>query len=364
MIIFIKNIIAIIYLRIIFFVFKKKTINTQKNLLFINTDQIGDLVISSTLLEEENRFEDYDNVYLLIKSKYKDLFRNYNGKIHIIVFDHKRFKISLFYNFKFVKYLKSLLISEVYNISPSRGQINEILTHLTDAQYKYTTNNSLHYLGPWFLNYWNRKYSSLILTNIENEYEKMRLLLLSFNSNKSNIIKIKNAFASNGLKIFNGSPYIVITPYSSSPIKNWDISNYQKIINDLIVTTNICVVCSADQKRFAAKDFEAYKGMTQFLISTVNLSEVASVISSAKLFIGNDSGLTHLALKLNVNTIAVIGGGTFGKYFPVPNTNNIAKYFYKDLECFKCNWVCKYAKPICLYDVSAEEVLEYIYKFK
>lgn len=356
----VKNIVAVIYQKLILFFLKNKKCLCEKNLLFIETEKIGDIVVSSLLLEDNNLFSDYDNVYFLVKSKYKDLFKYYEGKVQIITIDQKRFFGSLYYNLRFAKYLQNLFVSEVYNISQARGQLNEVLTHITGAKIKYATNNFGNYLGTWFLNYWNTKYTGLLFDNIENEYEKINQLLLRFNSNFYNFSGSRTAFASNQTEIFNKNPYVVINPYSSDRTKNWDISNYQVLIERLVIKTNVCILCSPDQKKSALSDFEPFLGIPQFLISTADLSETAGIISSAVLFIGNDSGLTHLALKLGVKTVAIIGGGTIGRYFPAPDRDAIAKYFYKELECFKCNWVCKYDKPTCLCGVTVNEILDYI----
>ncbi len=358
---FLKNIIAVTYYKFVKFIFLRSTKElSEKNLMFIQTDKIGDIIISSGILEDNCIFSDYDNVYLLIKSKYSKLLENYEGKVKIILFDHKQFVSSVFYNFAFVKYLNKLFISEVYNISQARGQINEILTHITGARVKHVTNNSATYLGERYLNYWNKKYTSLLFWNIENEYEKISRLLYKFSNHNCETTSEKSFFAHKKLNIRNESPYIIVSPYSSEIVKNWDIENYKAIIERLILSANIYVLCSPGEKKSALNDFQDFLSNPKFKISTVNLSEVANIILNSVLFIGNDSGLTHLALKLNIKTIAIIGGGTFGRYFPVPGKEATAKYFYNELDCFKCNWVCKYEKPVCLSNVKVNEVLNYI----
>lgn len=360
MIRFVKNIVAVIYQKLLLFFLNNKECLSEKNLLFIETEKIGDIVVSSKLLEDNNLFSNYDNVYFLVKSEYKDLFKYYKGKVQIISFDHKRFLSSLYYNYRFAKYLKNLSVSEVYNISQARGQINEVLTQITGAQAKYATNNSPIYLGKWFLNYWNTKYTGLLFDNIENEYDKINQLLLRFNSNCSDFSGPRSTFTTNQTGIFNKNPYVVINPYSSDRAKDWDISNYKNLIERLLLITNVCVLCSTNQKESALNEFKSFLGIPQFLLSTADLSETSSIISNATLFIGNDSGLTHLALKLDVKTVAIIGGGTYGRYFPAPGKDAIAKYFYKELDCFKCNWICKFDKPACLSGVTVNEILDYI----
>ncbi|MCX6159465.1 MAG: glycosyltransferase family 9 protein [Ignavibacteriae bacterium] len=349
MIIAYKNIIASVYLIFITSILKKRPPNFERNLLFINTEQIGDIVISSALLNDDSYYSNYDNVYFLIKSKYCGLLKNYKGKVQIIPFDKKRFICSWFYNFKFIKHIKSLAITEVYNVSPARGPINEILTHITEAPLRYTSNNDSFYLGDKFFRYWNKKYTSILYSDILNEYLKIEKLLNMLSP--GSIEGHNNIFTDINKSSSVSLPYITISPYSSNKIKDWNVDNYLKLINEIGKEYKVYIICSPSQRSRAVKDF---RNATNLTIRDCKLSDVVDLIINSKLFIGNDSGLTHLATKLGVQTVAIIGGGMYGRYFPLPNRYCKINYYFTKVPCFGCQWKCVYTYPLCLNNINID----------
>jgi len=87
--------------------------------------------------------------------------------------------------------------------------------------------------------------------------------------------------------------------------------------------------------------------------------EAAVVINSSILFIGNDSGLTHLAKALGKKFIGFIGGYHFGVFFPylVCNTDN---YIYREIDCFGCERNCIFENPECVNDIDSDFIINKI----
>lgn len=342
----IKNIIAIIYLSVIRMIFLRNSPANENNLLFLNTEQIGDLIISSAILENDNYYAKYDKVYWLIKKEYRDLFRHYSGIVNIIEFDSKKFKKSLFYNYAFIKQIIDLNITKVFNISQSRGLINEILVNLSKNSLKFTIHNDNSFLGNQFSRFWDNKYKIILYNDIKNEYSKIEKLLVNFFNINCKFENNLTIFGINSKKKTLKKSYIAISPYTTNPIKNWNIHNYLDLVKCYRDTFRIFILCSEDQKPVALSDF--YTLNKDVIILSLNLSNIPKFLFNASLFIGNDSGLTHLAAKLGVRTIAIIGGGSFGRFFPIPNKDYNIEYKYKQLDCFGCKWKCIYDIPKCM----------------
>ena len=59
-------------------------------------------------------------------------------------------------------------------------------------------------------------------------------------------------------------------------------------------------------------------------MTNLSLAEVLGVISCADIFIGNDSGISHLSAGLGIKTMAVFGSSNPALYRPIgPNVNII-----------------------------------------
>lgn len=86
---------------------------------------------------------------------------------------------------------------------------------------------------------------------------------------------------------------VVIHPFSGGRGKNWPLVFYKELA---------ARIRSAEIEWTAGPE-EALDGATRFQ----NLAELARWLSGAKLYIGNDSGITHLAAAIGVPTLALFG---------------------------------------------------------
>ena len=82
------------------------------------------------------------------------------------------------------------------------------------------------------------------------------------------------------------------------------------------------------------------------------LEELAQEIAQADLYLGVDTGPTHLALALGKPTVVVLGGGDYGRFFPYGQ----ARVVTHRMDCFQCHWECKYDRALCLHDISPTSV--------
>ncbi len=86
---------------------------------------------------------------------------------------------------------------------------------------------------------------------------------------------------------------VVIHPFSGSRGKNWPLTHYEGLAS----------LIKAAEVEWTAGPEEALDGATRF----ESLGELASWISGARLYIGNDSGITHLAAAVGTPTVALFG---------------------------------------------------------
>ncbi len=87
-------------------------------------------------------------------------------------------------------------------------------------------------------------------------------------------------------------PFIAIHPFSGSTHKNWPLDRYQSLAAQLALPV-----------RFCAGPEQTLAGAVQY----ASLYDLARWIRGASLYIGNDSGITHLAAATGTPTIALFG---------------------------------------------------------
>lgn len=87
-------------------------------------------------------------------------------------------------------------------------------------------------------------------------------------------------------------PYAVLHPFSGSPRKNWPLSQYRALAERLPWPVEWCA--GPEEPLPDARRFD-------------NLYELATWISGARVYIGNDSGISHLAAAAGAKVVAIFG---------------------------------------------------------
>jgi len=338
------------------------------NILFINTGQIGDLIISSVIFRNAESIKKiYGKIYLLVKKEYGELAESYTG-VNVIKWNCKKYKYNILYRVKFSGGLRRLGISDCYNLTAARGVTVDELSLLSGAKNIYALNSNFRYLKKLFGKITDNMYSNILAENVENEFEK-NLAVLKYldiknyktetflNINSSVLKRIKTK-----LKPFDSNIKIVIAPFTELKIKNWCKEKYIELIKLILETYKNAVILLIGTKSMMHEIDYFVSNHSKRVINLAgkhSIMESAAILYFSNLFIGNDSGFTHIAKALHKPLIGIIGGGSNGYFIPYSQKQEEV-YLFKTMNCFKCEWRCIHKKPYCLTDVSVDEVMENI----
>jgi len=102
---------------------------------------------------------------------------------------------------------------------------------------------------------------------------------------------------------------VVIFPGGGFPCRLWPVENYVELIKRLKKKNNdvnFYLIGGKGDMHECEAIYNLSRGLVrQNLCGMLNLMEVAFLIKKAKLYIGNDSGITHLSSALGVTTIVI-----------------------------------------------------------
>ena len=136
--------------------------------------------------------------------------------------------------------------------------------------------------------------------------------------------------------------------------RSWGIENYKNLTQKLSGNYKILLIGSPNENR----ELKYVSGnLKNVYIVTPSLKYTPSVINACRIFIGNHSGLSHIALKIGKPMVAIVDGGYFNWYFPLYNNNPENVFIFNKLECFECDWNCIFQEPYCLTKIPLEKVL-------
>ena len=106
----------------------------------------------------------------------------------------------------------------------------------------------------------------------------------------------------------NTVPVVAVHPGSGSAIKCWPTESYAETVTDLLDHGAAVVVIEGPADTEAVSTLQRTVGTKRLpRLAGVGLTTVVGVLAQCCAFLGNDSGLTHVAANLGLPTIAVFG---------------------------------------------------------
>ena len=99
--------------------------------------------------------------------------------------------------------------------------------------------------------------------------------------------------------------------------KIWDISNYIKLASILNELFDVIILVGDKNDATLSKKFAlGYKGKIVDCCGIYNLLETAAIIKKSNFFVGNDSGLGHIASAVKTKSFTIFGVGEPHRYSP------------------------------------------------
>jgi heptosyltransferase III len=107
-------------------------------------------------------------------------------------------------------------------------------------------------------------------------------------------------------------PWLAVAPGSGRPRKNWPLAFYYEVSRALGWEHGLRVVWLAGPAEASLLPYlkALAEAQGQVLLANVPLARVARVLSRCRLYLGNDSGLTHLAAAVGRPEVLVLFGPT------------------------------------------------------
>jgi len=264
--------------------------------LFITSTRIGDAVLSTSILNYlKNRFP-HCSLYIATGKTAALLFKNFKNVKKIFILEKKFFKIHWLELWSRTFFNKWDIVIDL------RGSIISYFL-FNKKKYVYKSiNKNIHRLDELAI-LMERKHLPLpLIPVLKKDMKKI----------SKDFLKLKNSIA--------------IGASANWPAKIWPSKNFVKLIHMFL-----------KEKQFgkkksivffgSSKDLKNIKKITKHLkkfkvknfCGKLNLIEVAAHLKKCKIFIGNDSGLMHIASASGIPTLGLFGPSLESRYAPKGN---------------------------------------------
>ena len=274
-------------------------------ILVISSNLIGDTILSTGVIRFFNKQNPEAKFTFVIGPSAGPIFKNFKSVEKIITVSKKKFNIHW--------------LEIVYNCY---GKKWDVIIDFRSSLLSYLLSH-------------NKKFIFKKKTNI-NHIEQLSdyfgfdcsELFIATNNEEEQIVK-KN--------ISDNFNYFVIFPGGNWKPKIWSVENYNFLLKKILSKNkNIKFILVGSQVEEKIYHSEITKNIDSKYILNLfgaSLTQTAAYMKKSKIFIGNDSGLSHIASASNLKSIVLFGPtndkiyGPFQKHSQVVRTNESYDYF-------------------------------------
>ncbi|HJS52576.1 MAG TPA: glycosyltransferase family 9 protein [Pyrinomonadaceae bacterium] len=156
------------------------------------------------------------------------------------------------------------------------------------------------------------------------------------------------------------SKFAVIHPLAAFDSKRWAPEKFAKIIRDLSDRGINSIALGSQTERNELEKLRSLSETPMWVSADINLPETTALLSKAALFVGNDSGIAHMAAAMDVSCVVIFGSMNRDHWYPWTDTPN--EMVFQPLPCQPCpGHECKeFGDPKCILSIEPEKVLSAI----
>lgn len=151
-------------------------------------------------------------------------------------------------------------------------------------------------------------------------------------------------------------PFALIHPTAAFATKQWSVENFAEVVKFLFERGIISIAVGT--KNDLPTLFDLFdKSPLQIMLHNKSLPQIAALAAKARIFIGNDSGVAHIAAAVNAPSVVIFGSSNVAHWRPWTLAPN--EVVTENLACAPCaGYSCaQFDEPECIRRVKVESVL-------
>lgn len=307
-------------------VFKAKVKTTQKKILIIKTNVIGDYFFFRNFFEiikKDKKYQDYQ-IDVIGNILWKPIFEKYDSKFidNVYWLDIYKFSTNIFYRRNIIKNLPSFEYDIILNPVISRiFVVDDLLVRKLNSKNKIGLNPFLHNIKKWEVWFGNKFYSKLIdVGGVYFDFYISKIFIRnSLQINTDNFLM--SLTETTILK--KDEKFIILVPGAGDKRRQWNPDNFAKVANYILTNSNLIIKISGSLSEKHIGDSIIHsikeKGRIQNLAGNLPLTDLIILIKNSEFILTNDSSSVPIAVSLNKRCICVSNGKNFARFNPYPS---------------------------------------------
>lgn len=326
-----------------------------RRVLLVRLRSIGDTVLATPSLFALKRFLPNAQVDILVEDWVAPLLVNHPHVDNVVVLERGGFMTRA----RVARELRAANYDVVYNLHG--GTTSTFLTRATGARHRvgfksYQYGQLHNHQAPSPLLIWQQQKTHSV---------EQQLALLgwtgvpvtdrprtSLGTSPAAVDRVNQLLNDGGL---NEHPIALIHPAAAFATKQWAAEKFACVIEHLADRgiASVAIVAPNEQELLEKLRAETSVNFAMFALS---LPEVTALAARSQLFVGNDSGIAHIAAAVGTPSVVVFGSSNIAHWRPWNSAP--AEVVFEEMPCQPCHgYFCeKFEQPECILRVPVTRV--------
>jgi lipopolysaccharide heptosyltransferase II len=150
--------------------------------------------------------------------------------------------------------------------------------------------------------------------------------------------------------------FALLHPAAAYATKQWAAENFAKAADRLAEKGVKTVAIAAKNETVVLERLTACAREPIIAFDDLSLPEITALASKAALFVGNDSGIAHMAAAVDTPTVVIFGSSNRDHWSPWTDASN--EIVFEEFHCQPCaGYECKqFGEPRCILSVRPDQV--------
>ncbi len=151
-------------------------------------------------------------------------------------------------------------------------------------------------------------------------------------------------------------PLALIHPAAAFETKQWATVNFARVAEELSARGFNCVAIAAPNENQVVAHLIENSQARITAFTDLSLPEVIALAARSRIFVGNDSGVAHIAAAVGVPSVVIFGSSNVAHWRPW--TTAPSEVVREELPCQPCpGYTCaEFDAPECIHRVTVERV--------
>ena len=330
-----------------------------RRVLVVRLRSIGDTVLTTTSLFALRRFLPHAQIDILLEDWVAPVLDGLDlvDRVITIARDSKTARARL------ARELRAARYDVVYNLHG--GTTATLLTRATGAKHRVGFGHyqyaRLHtHAAPSSLEIWRRP----TLHSVEQQLSLIGWTGVPVTDRpptrlgvtNSSLTSISEKLRSAGLED-QDQPFAVIHPAAAFDTKQWATENFARVAEELTARGLISIAIVSPTEKRVIESLMKQTSARVIGLDDLSLPEVTALTSRARLFVGNDSGIAHIAAAAGAPCVVIFGSSNVSHWRPW--TTNLNEVVREEMPCQPCHgyFCAEFEKPECILRVPVERVV-------